>query len=277
MSGKLLSTGIVERTCGSSKLAYSYGLRSGYDVTDNTRGFFLSVNLRSSETELAIATDALRRVFTPPGSTLLIPPGVDIREIDAGGSKDFFFLDFDKDAFTEDLSVLGASLTQYDLTKAMVDPAVHAFAKEVRRHLLSGEHEGSLFLEELTTLIFRRCLVVYGKTTRKQPDLTQYDFNRLVDFVETHLDQSLTIEDLSNVAGVPSRALSSAFQREAKQSVASFVLEKRIERARDMLVQTEAPISHIAYACGFSSQQHMTNSFTSKLGVTPLRYRREVR
>ncbi|MEM7710434.1 MAG: AraC family transcriptional regulator [Pseudomonadota bacterium] len=36
-------------------------------------------------------------------------------------------------------------------------------------------------------------------------------------------------------------------------------------------------LAEIAYACGFASQSHMTDVFREKLGVTPGRYRKEVR
>jgi AraC-like DNA-binding protein len=50
----------------------------------------------------------------------------------------------------------------------------------------------------------------------------------------------------------------------------------RIHRARELLSLTERPLAEIAYACGFSSQSHMTSWFRRKHGVTPKQFRRSV-
>jgi len=52
-----------------------------------------------------------------------------------------------------------------------------------------------------------------------------------------------------------------------------FVIEKRIERAQDLLQNSELPIAEVAYACGFSSQQHLTTTLSRITGVTPMRLR----
>jgi AraC family transcriptional regulator len=52
-----------------------------------------------------------------------------------------------------------------------------------------------------------------------------------------------------------------------------FVTEKRVERARRMLKTSTLPISEIALACGFSSQQHLTSTLSARLGITPRRIR----
>jgi AraC family transcriptional regulator len=52
-----------------------------------------------------------------------------------------------------------------------------------------------------------------------------------------------------------------------------YVMEKRVERARHLLQSTEMPISEIALLCGFSSQQHLTSTLTSKLGQSPQKIR----
>jgi len=54
-----------------------------------------------------------------------------------------------------------------------------------------------------------------------------------------------------------------------------FVIERRLARARQMLLGSDQPISDIAFACGFSSQQHLTSTMSAKLGETPRRLRRQ--
>ncbi len=45
-------------------------------------------------------------------------------------------------------------------------------------------------------------------------------------------------------------------------------------RAQELLAGTTAPISDIAYGCGFSSQAHMTTVSSNRIGTTPAKYRK---
>ena len=52
-----------------------------------------------------------------------------------------------------------------------------------------------------------------------------------------------------------------------------FVLERRVDRAQDLLLHSDLSIAEIAFRCGFASQQHLTATLSRKLGNTPHRLR----
>ncbi|MBC7925989.1 MAG: helix-turn-helix transcriptional regulator, partial [Bryobacteraceae bacterium] len=56
-----------------------------------------------------------------------------------------------------------------------------------------------------------------------------------------------------------------------------YVLRARLNRAKQMITNSDAEIIDIALECGFSSQSHMTTLFRQKLGFTPAELRRERR
>ena len=51
------------------------------------------------------------------------------------------------------------------------------------------------------------------------------------------------------------------------------VVERRIERARQLLRTGDLALKEIAATCGFSDQAHMTRAFRQSYGVTPRRFR----
>jgi AraC-like DNA-binding protein len=55
-----------------------------------------------------------------------------------------------------------------------------------------------------------------------------------------------------------------------------YVIERRINRARDLLLRKEKTISEIAVAVGFSSQSHLTANFGRTMGVTPRKFRQSL-
>jgi AraC family transcriptional regulator len=56
-----------------------------------------------------------------------------------------------------------------------------------------------------------------------------------------------------------------------------YVLQRRIDRAREMLIRTEAPLSEIAVNTGFADQSHFARHFHRLVGVAPSAFRRATR
>src|SRR5581483_10186125 len=98
---------------------------------------------------------------------------------------------------------------------------------------------------------------------------------RLIDFIEDNLDGDLSVEAMAAEVIVSPRYLPRAFKTAVGQSPHRYVLGRRIERAKEMLRNTDLSIVEIALASGFSSQSHLSNWFLRLVGVSPAMYRRQ--
>jgi AraC-like DNA-binding protein len=96
---------------------------------------------------------------------------------------------------------------------------------------------------------------------------------RVREYVDVHLSQSINLAMLAAVAGLSMHH----FAREFKQSFGvtphHYLTQKRVERAQEMLAQTDLSLSEIAYATGFSDQSHLARHFRHVLGTTPREFR----
>ena len=61
------------------------------------------------------------------------------------------------------------------------------------------------------------------------------------------------------------------------QSATSAIMQVRLARVKADLVETDLPLKSIARRAGFTSVQHLANLFRSRAGLTPGRYRRDMR
>ena len=105
---------------------------------------------------------------------------------------------------------------------------------------------------------------------RNQEYKREVCLRRSMEYALAHLsDRSLTISDMAKVAGISSSYFSEVFREFWGYGPYSFIREKRLEYARDLIVHTVLPQSDIAFRCGFSSQAHMASSFKARFGVTP--------
>lgn len=92
-------------------------------------------------------------------------------------------------------------------------------------------------------------------------------------YVLAHLRDDLTVAVLAKVANTSERSFSRNFARDAKVTPAEFVESARVDAARVMLENGNAPLKTVAYQCGFNDAHRMRAVFTRRLGVTPQQYR----
>jgi AraC family transcriptional regulator len=96
---------------------------------------------------------------------------------------------------------------------------------------------------------------------------------RILDYIESHLDQALSLEQLAAQAGLSTYHFARMFRQSVGEAPHRYVLRRRIEKAREMLRNHDLSLAEIALACGFSSQAHLTTRFNAQTGITPARYR----
>ena len=102
-------------------------------------------------------------------------------------------------------------------------------------------------------------------------------FARVVDYIESAIDQDLRLPALADVAAMSMYDFARRFKKTVGVSPHAYVLSRRIARARAMLTRSESNLAHVALACGFANQSHLTTIFRRDLGVTPGVYRRNAR
>jgi len=77
------------------------------------------------------------------------------------------------------------------------------------------------------------------------------------------------------VAGISSLYFSEAFKRHQGVTPHKYILTKRVDWAKELLSTTELPIATIAQETGFSSQGHLTTTFSRLMGLTPWEFRKK--
>jgi LacI family transcriptional regulator len=119
-----------------------------------------------------------------------------------------------------------------------------------------------------------------GVVTRRSTDvLAASDDNvaRALRHMWDHLDQALTVDQIARQVQVSRRTLERAFERELGRGVFAEFQRRRLEKAREMLRQTDLRVADIAGRLGFSSQNYFGQVFRKMFGISPVRYRAQGR
>jgi AraC family transcriptional regulator len=96
---------------------------------------------------------------------------------------------------------------------------------------------------------------------------------RVLDYIDTHLDGDLSLAALGRVAGLGASQLTASFRRSFGVSIRQYVIQRRVEHAKALLLHGDLPLAAVALEAGFAHQSHLARSMRRVLGVTP----REVR
>ncbi|MCZ2827596.1 helix-turn-helix domain-containing protein [Modestobacter sp. VKM Ac-2986] len=91
----------------------------------------------------------------------------------------------------------------------------------------------------------------------------------------TRLDGSLTVAELAAAAHMSRRTFIRAFQASTGTTPAVWVRSRRLDLARRLLETTDAPVDHVATACGFGSPVTLRQAFAAAFRTSPSDYRRQ--
>ncbi|HVR38424.1 MAG TPA: AraC family transcriptional regulator [Thermoanaerobaculia bacterium] len=98
---------------------------------------------------------------------------------------------------------------------------------------------------------------------------------RVLQHIDEHLSDALTLEELGVAAEVSLSRLTHGFRAAIGVSPGAYIRERRVRFAARQLRKTDLPIRDIALAAGFCDQAHLTRSFKALRGMTPAEYRRQ--
>ncbi len=100
--------------------------------------------------------------------------------------------------------------------------------------------------------------------------------HKVQDYIEHHLGQSLSIEELSNAAGFSKYHFSRIFQGMLQEPLAHYVNRIRMENALFLLAhRADKNMTDIAYELGFSDSAVFSRAFKNYYGISPREYRKE--
>ena len=146
------------------------------------------------------------------------------------------------------------------------------------RHVKTAMSGGSaLELEGSAILMVSHLLRRYHGFSSANPDrggLAPWQLKRACELMEARLDEDLGLDDLAGAVGCSPTHFSRAFKQSTGKAPFQWLLELRIDVARQMLTNPELSIVQVALSVGFSAQPQFTTAFRRVTGATPGAWRR---
>ena len=112
-------------------------------------------------------------------------------------------------------------------------------------------------------------------TPTAQHSLAPSRLRRVLDFIEAHLADEIELDDLAAVAGISRFHFARAFRDATGFPPYRFLVHRRIDAAKTLLLSGDLTLEQISAECGFKSSAQFSVMFKQVFGTTPSRFRRE--
>lgn len=104
-------------------------------------------------------------------------------------------------------------------------------------------------------------------------DIAISRFKGVIEYIDENLDRNISLVDLAALMGLSPSRFSHVFKVAYGVAPYRYILERRIERAKVLLCNSDATVAAISEEVGFSSQGRFSRVFTRSTGTTPSVYR----
>ena len=98
--------------------------------------------------------------------------------------------------------------------------------------------------------------------------------SEILALMETNLEEPLRPGDLAETVNISTRQLERLFRRYLQSTPKKYYVDMRLQRAQNLLLQTNMSVTNVCVACGFNSTSHFARLFRQRYGVSPHRLRK---
>jgi len=219
--------------------------------------------------------------FCRRGTVGIIPAGVTHRAASLNNQIHFITLSFSQNLLNQAAQDWTSSdaLQLIPHTTALEDPLILGIGLTLKAEIESGYIGGRLYEESLATAVAVHLLRRY---CNRKPKIKSYSnglpsskLRSALDYIQDNLDQSLSLKEIARQVGISRFHFCSLFKQSVGVSPWQYVIERRIERAKELLKTSEMSLSEIALLCGFANQNHLNKHFRKLVGMTPKAYQNQ--
>lgn len=157
-------------------------------------------------------------------------------------------------------------------SEKFITSAGGAAAADLMLHLIAFEHGPGLATAVADRMVYnavREGTAAQRVSLQSRRGMRDPRLVRAVALIEENIEEPLSPGEIAGELGISLRQLERLFVRHLDTAPKRFMLETRLNRARNLLVQTDRSITEVAIACGFRSPSHFSKVYRTRFGIAP--------
>ena len=97
----------------------------------------------------------------------------------------------------------------------------------------------------------------------------------IIEYIDNHYQEEINRNELAQIVYLNMDYMSRLFKKEKGISISGYMMQKRIEAAKEMLEETSIPINAVALYVGYSNFSYFSKMFRENVGLSPIEYRKK--
>jgi AraC family transcriptional regulator len=217
-----------------------------------------------------------------PGGIGIVPAGRDGHwDLETEASLSYVMLsDARLQAFADQLFGRGRRVELVP-SVAKEDPVGSHLLRMLSRCSAHADPSTRLFVEQALDLLCTHLLRAHSSLAQSMTAapatkgrLAPWQERRSKEMLLAHIDGRIGLDELAQACGLSRSHFARAFKATIGVTPMQWLLNQRVERAKNLLLNSALPIDEIAHTCGFSDQSHFSRAFLRAIGDTPGAWRR---
>lgn len=175
--------------------------------------------------------------------------------------------------------IMGKRLSQLKLVQQSSDPVAHNLVQALLPAVHQPGQADAIFVEHVMLALSAHVMRRYGNDDGgpSPASMPPWQERRAKEYMASRLAQDVSLEDVAQACGMSRSHFARTFKKSTGMAPFEWMRHERINRAKQMLQDSDVPLICIAVECGFTDQSHFTRVFTKLVGTTPRAWRAHMR
>ena len=149
--------------------------------------------------------------------------------------------------------------------------------KESQKKSVSSNLKVKLYLTEILTLLYENHFLTVTEPVEEMKGYQAETIKKAVLYMKEHFNSKMKISDVADYVGMSEQYFCRYFKKMTGKTLTEYMNEIRVDRASEMLVNTEEKVIDIAISCGYDNISYFIKRFKHIKGITPQEYRKETK
>lgn len=172
------------------------------------------------------------------------------------------------------------------LAESQIENQIHFFDNDISNSILllmealQSSFGSEILFESYARVFLTKLIYKYGLKCDDEyhfsDSFTASHFKTILNYISSHIAQHISIDDLSRQVAIGKDHFGKLFKQATGFSPYQFVMNYRVEQAKELLAKNKCQLSDVAQRCGFSDHAHFSRIFKKHTGICPSRWRKSI-
>ena len=148
-----------------------------------------------------------------------------------------------------------------------------------QQEIVNNQFGNKMYMESLSNMLAVHLLRHYCTFPVKESGYTgglpSYQLKQISNYINAHLAEDISLGELASQVKLSQSHFSHLFRQSTGKSPYKFLIQQRIDRARELLLDRDMAIADVAISVGFYDQSHLSRHMKKLLGVSPRQLRQQ--